>query len=267
MTDLVSAEFVRTRPQLVATELEKFTRDDVAGFLRELDDDLAVSLMARLSSRLLTLVLEDVSPERLARLLIHAAPRDAYAVVAHISADQYQSVIAAADPEDESAVRDLFGIPARTVAMQTTRQFVRVFCDQTCGSVLRELAATDLEDQTPIFAVTADLVYRGVVPVLEILHEVNHDRNVEDFLLEVPPLKAKASVNSVLSLQDWDLHPVLPVVNDEYLLQGAVAIRDLRRVESFAKGGHQEHTGYTLFELYLNMCADFLDMLVGNRRT
>ena len=267
MSDLITREFARSRPHRVARELEKFTVDDIAGFLDTLDHAEGIAVLAHLSSRMLGLVLAGLDDDKVAGLLAAGSPRDAQAVIAHIPGDQYEAIIAAAPLIDQAIVQSLFGLPARTIAMQTTRRFIRVFPEDTCGEVLRELVENELEDQTPVIVTDQTSRYLGVVPLLDIMPRVNADRNVEDFIRDLAPLNADASVSAVLSLQEWDEYPVLPVVDDDRMFIGTVAIRDLRRYRESDLQQAEPTLGFALVDGYVNLCANLVELMFAGRRS
>lgn len=264
MSNPFISEYTRSRPTSVARELEKFAVEDIAEFVEGLDPNLAGQVMAALSSRILLSLIRDLDPACMARILASSAPRDSHVILSHIPGKDYQTFLDAADDTSKVTLSALLGLGLQLIGLKTTDRLVRVFTDETCGSVLRELAASDEQESLPLVAVNREGVYVGVVPILEVVRSANSRRRVGDFAAEVQPIRADTSISSAVDLREWDEYSTLPVVNEHGRLEGVVALRDLK--DGVAPSATETaHPFLSVLDAILGAHANVIDLCFSER--
>lgn len=264
MSNPFISEYTRSRPASVARELEKFAVEDIAEFVEGLDPNLAGQVMASLSSRILLSLIRDLDPACMARILVSSTPRDAHVILSHVPGRDYQKFLDAADDTVRANLSALLGIGLQLIGLKTTDRLVRVFTDESCGSVLRELAASDEQESLPLVAVNRQGLYIGVVPILEIVRSANGRRRVGDLAVEVQPIRADASISSAIELREWDEYSTLPVVNEGGRLEGVVALRDLK--DGFTPTAPETtHPFLSVLDAIVGAHANVIDLFFGER--
>lgn len=267
MSNLLAVEFIAERPALAARQIERFSAAEISEFLQDLSPEPAGSLMGKLSSHLMTELGRILPAETLAAILSVSSTIAVSAIVAHLNPERYSAIVAAGTESQKGALSRLFRIQSVSLSGYAMPLFIQVAPDQTCAQCKTELETMESTTDMPVIAVNSDGRYLGIVPTLAILATKNADRPISVFIDEVAPLPGHAKPDTVLSLEQWNRHPILPVVDNRRILVGAVALNDLLKIARRApvSAAPTSHSLFNVVDLYFTLCADTLDLLLGSR--
>jgi Mg/Co/Ni transporter MgtE len=185
--------------------------------------------------------------------------------VAHLHESQYVSILEATPEAERSVLTTLLYSPVQTMASLAQPHFIRVNATTTCASLKRELEARDDESTPPIYVVGSDSRLLGTVSPLTVIASRNAGLILQDVMSIVEPIAGQVPVAAAVDAIQWRDHPVLPVVDVDFHLLGAVTREQL---ENANDGKVHEH--YGLEEVlqiaamgYIDVCAQLLDITIG----
>ncbi len=266
MDEKLLERFARIRPATVAAELEKFSMTEVLAFMDEVPMKVAGNVVAQMNSNVMVRLLDRLSGAQIAHLICNSDPQSASAIVAHLPANRYRNLLEEATPEQQDMLADLMSFPANTVGLHVVPDFLRVSGDTTCAEFRKSVGASEIFKDLPIFLVSEDSRYLGMVPVFAMLLDKNQDRLMADFAEHEPAIHADAGIRSVLGLRAWYRNLVLPVVDHNGILLGAITFEALKGLTEVDNRRREVLSPATVVvDGYLEMCADLTDALFDQR--
>ena len=265
--DALLLRYAATRPDEVAALMAGQPPSEVAEIVGSLPAAVASAVAARLSSHTLRQCLAALDPGAIGELLLASNGADRLAILSHLADGADEAVLHAADPDRRPALARLFRMPPRTLSALAQPDFIRVDAADTCGALKAELASRETDPNLPIFAVDAEARYLGLVPPLAVLAEKNADRQMSEVLEAVDPLRGSTPIPAALAAQQWSRSSVLPVVDGNGHVLGALTR------EQLDNSAHSRDAAGSLGDLfgmavtgYFGICAELLELAIGTKR-
>jgi Mg/Co/Ni transporter MgtE len=257
--DALMIGHARAFPAEVAGLLSKGDWQEAIGFCRALPDAVAAPVIAASSGRLARDVLADMDEARIAALLGAAEFEDAVGLLTRMPPEWRSAVIAqVASPRRRQMLAQRFAFPEGTLGAIASRSFISVPYDASLRDVADELHAlsNDRDDEPPIYILTDGGRLHGALDLYRALETEDLSLAVEACMVKVEPLPAEMPLGAALASPRWNHDTILPVVDRDHCLLGAVT---LQRVREATEPG-QDAKG---FDAVLDLSQRFLEVLAG----
>ena len=265
--DPLMLRFAAGRPREVAALLAAEPAEDSGGFLESLPPETAAEVLSQMSSQKLAEVLAVLDPAGLGRILLAARRMDQLTLLSHIPSRAYGRIAKAGGQDSGARLRRLFDAPVRNLASIAQPDFISVEVNMTCSELKQELEARKSDTDLPLFAVDTKAVFKGIISPLAVLPERNAGVTAAEVLEPVAPLSGNVRIHAALAAAQWRRHAVLPVVDTGGRILGAVSREQLESTHD-TDDGHSglENLIESATESYLAICAELLELAIGERR-
>lgn len=233
-TERTVAEMQDMKPADVARELHDMAPTRRAEVAQALDDDRLADAMEELPADEQVALISTLDPERAADVLEEMDPDDAADLIKDLPDPLARQLLSRMQPEEAADVRTLMSYAEFTAGAMMTPEPVIVAPDATVADAL---ALVRREDITPAVASMAFVCrlpldtpsgrYLGAVHTQRLLREPPSTMVSEILDTDLEALPATSPVGEVSRYFATYNLVVVPVVNPEHQLVGAVAVDDL----------------------------------------
>lgn len=263
--DPLVLHFAETHPHDVAGLLDAIALQERIAFIRQLPLATGAIVVARLSSRSMSEVLPDLPDETLASIVLDAERADRTIILAHVPGKRYTRLIEAIPDAQRAALRRVLDMPSTRLSAIVSTDFIRVSADSTCGALKQELEAQQAPSRGPIFVVDRESRYVGILPPLAVLPLQNAEMPVARHMQNVSPLFENMQIDSAADAPQWASQRVLPVVDSNRYLTGAITLEAINQHRRKAGADYfgLEHVIETAATSYIDLCADLLEVVTG----
>lgn len=265
--DPLLLQFATTRPDQVAELVSDYSPDEISGFLAELPGDVAALVCARMPSRALSELLDDLDPAIIRDLLVHGEHTDVLTLVSHLHQDLYPRILETAEGDDLRRLSRLLDSRSQTLAALASTNFLRVQSDTPCEEVANDLITTSESAELPIFVVDDTGAFIGIVTTQAVISKSHQKKPVSNYMKPVEPLPGNLNATTALAASQWLTAPSLPVVDSDRRIIGAITREELTRVARESAEGNDPGLEDLFSELstrYLDLCANVVSMVFKN---
>lgn len=223
----LSVAFVEGHPAEAARVLEELPPADGAEFLAALAPRLAVAVMRHLRPAFCGKVFERLDDDQVGRLLQSMGPQEVSQLLQRVPAERQTYLLGRLPVATAVAVRMLIGYPKGTCGASMDPSPVVLAPDVTVAEALEQLRRFEGEPGDCLFVCDSQRRLVGIIGVAELVRGA--PRSAVTSIMRMPQhtVTALASVASVAQHQGWETFHVLPVVERENRLVGAVHRRAL----------------------------------------
>ncbi|MBD3649259.1 MAG: magnesium transporter [Pseudomonadales bacterium] len=255
--DPLVLQFASGKPAEVAELLSTSETEETLELIRELPEDVAARVLARMSSRSMSRLLEKMQPERLGKILIAADHSDVLTLISHMHERAYDPVLNAVDSKNRATLRRLFDQPQQILAALASPNFIRVTSDTLCETVANDLMASPSNVEVPIFVVDNQGKFAGAINTQTVIARKNLNTPVSKLMKRFEPLPSDMKAAAAIHAAQWVSANALPVVNAEHQIIGAVTLEELNRVA----GPDEIISGFDT--IFSELALSYLDLLAN----
>lgn len=257
--DALLVEHARAHPAEVAALLRKQDPQEGVDFCLALPDGVAAPVIAVLTGSLLRRVLREVDSARMASLLAAATFEQAVSLLNRVPSEQRGALIAAVtSPRRRQMLSQRFAFAEQTLGAVASRELISVPLGASLRDVAAELHAQGVErgDEPPIYILGDGGRLLGALDLYRALESEDLDLPVEQCMLAVEVMPADMPLDAALRSPRWNDDTVLPVVDYNHLLLGAVTLQRVREAT-------RHESADDSFAAVLDLSQRFLDVLSG----
>ena len=223
----LSIAFAESHPAAAARVLEALAPADTAGFTAALPHALAGPILRHLGPPYCARVFGLLDDAEVAGLVQAMGPQAAARVMQQLAPGRQQQVLAHVPVATSIAIRLLAGYPKGTCGA-VMDPWPPVFAlHATIAEALEEIRAFQGELGDCLFVANGERRLRGVVPIAHLVQAGAREPLSSVMLAPAHTAAALASVGTVAGHPGWELFHVLPVVEREDRLVGALHRRAL----------------------------------------
>lgn len=267
--DSLLIHFAKNHPSDIAAKMVGQPVTGVVEVLESLPVDVACKVTSRLASRLLVAVLKNISGDVLANMLLVGQSTDVVAIASHMNDETQQRVLSVSAEPNQERLKRMFYSSLKTLSGITSPDFFRVELDDICNDVHAQLIESGVSEEQPVFVVNKFGVYQGIAMPMLLLQKKNASSPVASVLEKVDPLSGVSPIAVAINAPQWAKFRVLPVVDSELNLLGALTFERLIR----ARNGLTE-SGVGLDVLvgevataYIGVCANLMEFTFGEKKS
>lgn len=272
--------------QRLARGLVEAYPDEAAAVLETLPPEEAAALLALYRPRIAAAVLQWMTPgagvrvlgileaERAAAMLGEMPPDFAASFLRrlpeHLDAGGRARILEHMRPEQAQALSALLRFRDGTAGALMDPYVMTIPADITAGEAVRRVRDDPEHVHYHLYVIRRDRCLVGVLNVRELLLADPSERITDIMQTDVHRLPAYADVWAILDHPGWRLVHVLPVVDENGVILGAVRYRALRRLEAEAQGGGEptgRETARALGGLFWTAVAGLAEALAGAAAT
>jgi magnesium transporter len=218
----LSIAFAESHPADAARVLEALAPGDTAEFLAALPPLLAASILRHLGPPYCARVFGLLEDARVATLLQAMGPQAAARVLQQFPPARQQQILGHIPVATSIAIRLLVGYPRGTCGAAMDPWPPVLAPDAIVADALQEIRAFQGELGDCLFIANGERRLRGVVPIGQLVRAGAREPLSAVMLGPAHVVSALASVGTVAGHPGWDLFHVLPVVEREDRLVGAL---------------------------------------------
>lgn len=232
---------LKHHPKVAAGIFEQTRVEQVASFLKELDDNEAAnafvyvipSYTARLCKAL---------PNSMATQLLSTLKESQVAIIMRYMDKAHRNLILSELPKKRATIiKRLLKYPQTTIGAWITPKIATTTPESTLAETLNHLADdNDVASNNCVFVINRNHQYQGRLYYLDIVKNKPTDLVSQHTKLEQTALVANTSINMAYKNELWYQHEVLPVLDQSKKLIGVIEHRNLRKAMVHIK--HQSST-------------------------
>ena len=223
----LSIAFAESHPEDAARVLETLAPGDTAGFVAALPPPLAAPILRHVGPPYCARVFGLFEDAQVACLVHAMGPQAAARVVQQLAPSRQQQVLGHIPVATSIAIRLLVGYPRGTCGAAMD-PWPPVFApDRTVAEALEEIRTFQGEPGDCLFVANGERRLRGVVPIGHLVRAGAREPLSSAMLAPAHVISALASAGTVAGHPGWDLFHILPVVEREDRLVGALTRRAL----------------------------------------
>lgn len=218
----LSLAFVEGHPGEAARVLEGLSPADSAEFLAAVAPRLAVSVMRQLRPAFCGKVFERLDDDQIGRLLQPMGPQEVSQLLQRVPAERQSHLLAHLPVATAVAVRMLIGYPKGTCGASMDPSPVVLAPDATVADALEQLRRFEGELGDCLFVCDSQRRLLGVIGMAELVRAAPRAAIASVMRPPEYTIAALASIASTAHNPGWETFHVLPVVERENRLVGAV---------------------------------------------
>lgn len=257
--DALMLGYARSQPAEVAALLRKQGAQQAVDFCLALPDEVAASVIAALTGSLARSVLREVDGARMAGLLGSATFEEAVGLLTRVAPDQRGAMIAdVQSPRRRQMLGQRFAFAEGTLGAIASRELISVPLGASLRDVAAEVHAQGIEPgkEPPIYILGDGGRLLGELNLYRALESEDLEQPVDQCMLAVEALPADMPLDAALVSPRWNHDTVLPVVDHNHCLLGAVTLQRVREAS-------RPESGHDGFDAVLDLSQRFLDVLSG----
>ena len=225
----LSVAFVEGHPAEAARVLEGLAVADSAEFLAELAPRWAVPVLRHLRPALCTKLFEHLSDEQAGRFLQVMGAQEVAQLIQLVSAERQTRLLARLPVAVAVAVRMLIGYPKGTCGAIMDPSPLVLSLESTVTEGLEQVRQFDGDPGDCVFVCDSQRRLSGVVGLAQLVRAAPRTAVAGVMWAPEHTVPALASVASIARHEGWESFRVLPVVERENRLVGAVDRQILRK--------------------------------------
>jgi Mg/Co/Ni transporter MgtE len=225
----LSVAFVEGHPTEAARVLEGFNIGDSAEFLAALAPRLAVPVLRQLRPAFCARLFEQLNDGQIGGLLHAMGPQEVAQLLQRVSVERQTQLLARLPVATAVAVRMLIGYPKGTCGAVMDPAPLVLSPDATVGEGLEQLRQFEGDPGDCVFVCDAQRRLLGVVGIAGLVRAALRGSLKSIMEPSEYTVTALASIASTAGYEGWERCHILPVVERENRLVGALHRRVLRR--------------------------------------
>ena len=225
----LSVSFVEGHPAEAARVLEGLAVPDSAEFLAELAPRSAVPVLRHLRAALCTKLFEHLSDEQVSRFLQIMGAQEVAQLIQLVSAERQTRLLARLPVAVAVAVRTLIGYPKGTCGSIMDPSPLVLSQESTVTEGLEQVRGFEGDPGDCVFVGDSQRRLLGVVGLAELVRAAPRATVASVMQAAEHTVPALTSVASIARHEGWESFRVLPVVERESRLVGALHRQNLRR--------------------------------------
>jgi magnesium transporter len=259
----LSTAFIESHPVDAARVLEALPAADTAGFVAQLDPRLAAPVVRQMGPAYAARVLSLLEEGCTVAVIQLIGPQPAAQIVQNLANDRQLKLLARLPVGTSIAIRLLVGYPRGTCGAYMDPAVATLAPDMNSGDALEQLRKQDGELNDCAFVCNGHRRLCGVLPLAVLLRAPS--REPVSVMMQPPAhtLAALASVNVAVSHPGWDEFHVLPVIERENRLVGALHRRVLGTALAVPAARGQPSAASGVFAAYWHTVSALTELAVG----
>jgi magnesium transporter len=239
--ETLSFAFLEAHPADAARVLERIAPQNVAALLSDAPVRLAAPVLRAMLPPFVARCLEPLGDELVSALLRAMGPQAGVAVLHYLPEVRRAALLTQLPTAMAMAFRLLLGYPQDTVGAWMDPRVVVLAADTSADAALTRLREAQGEIDAVVFVIGPGQRLLGLVDLAELLR-AQSDLPLSKLMRDAPfTLPARASIHGVEEHEGWDDFQILPVVERDQRLVGALdrgvvarALHRSRRVQATA---------------------------------
>ncbi len=228
----LSVAFVEGHPTEAARVLEGLSPADGAEFLAAVAPPLALPVLRHLGPAFCSKVFGQLDDDQIGRLLQPMGPQEVSRLLQHVPLERQTQLLMRLPVATAVAVRMLIGYPKGTCGASMDPSPLVLSPDATIAEGLEQLRQFEGEPGDCVFICESQRRLVGVLGVAELVRAAPRAAVASVMRAPEHTISALASVGSTAGHQGWETSHVLPVVERESRLVGAMHRRMLMKQHS-----------------------------------
>jgi magnesium transporter len=216
------------RPEDIADWLDLLSADERQRILTALDNSAAGTVLTDTTTAIRTELVEEIEPERLARIAETMPPDEAADLIGELKVPESEEVLHHIATEDEEVLRKLLEYPEDTAGGIMNPMVVALSNDTTVDETIRQLRTVDRDTITAaVYVVDNESTLLGLVRLRELVtaeSDVTLGTIMETDIISV---RVDTDQEDVADLVDKYDFVAIPVLDEQGRLKGAVTVDDV----------------------------------------
>ena len=216
------------RPEDIAEWLDFLSTEDRQKILEALDHEAAGTVLTDTTSSIRSELVDDIEPERLARIAETLPADDAADLIGELEEDESEEVLHHIAEEDEEVLRDLLRYPEDTAGGIMNPEIVALPPETTVDETIAHFRSADKDTvAASVYVVDDEKRLIGFVRLRNLVTADADSTLGEIMSTDVISVPVDADQEDVADLVDKYDFMAIPVVDEEYRLVGAVTVDDV----------------------------------------
>lgn len=267
--DPLNLDFATKYPDSFARTLGRGDAGESSIILEKLPPPIKAAIIARLPAARIEQLLAS-GRHNPAEWLVAAPFDDALTLLSRIPQERRLAVVNSLDNrERRQRLLRYQQYPSHCAGSLTSDIHMRFSADAMAADVLTELRNLQGEDPGPLVVIDTNGCYTGVVDRWRLLMADPPVGRVQDYTIDVNPIRPETPIVSAAKNEDWHTRNWLPIVDHRNRVLGGVARATLFRAAAQQAGQKRD-----VSELFVDLAADLvhvlgslLERLLGQRKT
>jgi magnesium transporter len=259
----LSKAFVEAHPADAARVLEALPAAETAGFVAQLDARLGAPVVRQMGPAYAARVVALLEEGCAGSLIQIMGPQPAAQIVQNLTNDRQMKLLARLPVGTSIAIRLLVGYPRGTCGAYMDPAVATLAPDMNAGDALQQIRTQDGDVHDCAFVRNGQRRLCGVLRLAALVRAPS--RELVSVLMEPPvhTLAALASVNVAASHPGWDQFLVMPVVERENRLVGALHRRVLAAALALPGARREPSAASGVFAAYWHTVSALTELAVG----
>ncbi len=203
-------------PHRIPAVFKLLDKDTAAEVFAELDIDTQEHIIAAMTDREISLIVEELSMD------------DATDMLKELPANMVRRIMKNATPETRTDINRFLAYPEGSAGSVMTSEFIDLRLDMTCAEAIAHIRATGVEKETVYIAYVTDArrLLLGTVPLKSLLFASAEDRIgdiMDEDIICASTMDDQETVANTVAKYDM---LAIPIVDREYRLVGIVTVDD-----------------------------------------
>jgi magnesium transporter len=225
-------QFILNHPDDAAGIIEKMTGDEILHLLEILPDNLIGKILTFLNMSTAVQCLKAMKIEKVAKIIDTLTLNLAPALMRRLPKGSQDSILSSLPKDKSVLIKRTLSYSEDTVGAIMDPSVFTIYTDNTVADVLNILKKQQDDDIHYLYIVSRDYQLTGVLSITELL-QLSSDQYVSTVMTtDVIKLQAEVNIKLIFNHSGWNDHHVLPVVDQNNILQGVLRFKTLRLLES-----------------------------------
>ncbi len=231
MDSLLLEQFILNHPDDAAGIIENMTGDEILHLLERLPENLGAKILTFLNMSTAVQCLKAMKIEDVAKIIDKLTSNLAPALMRRLPIGSQDSILSSLPKDKSVLIKRTLNYSEDTVGAIMDPFVFAIYTDNTTADVLNILRKQQDDDIHYLYAVSRDFQLAGVLSINK-LFQLNADQYVSTVMTtDVIKLQAEVNIKLILNHSGWNDHYVLPVVDQNNILQGVLRFKTLHRLE------------------------------------
>ncbi len=216
-------------PADIADIVEELGVTQGADLIERLDAETAAETLTEVEPEMQSDIVEEIEPEDAADIIEEMEPDDAADLISDLPKETAQDIMEEMEPEEKDDVEELLRYPETSAGGIMNNEYLSALPESTAGEVLAMIRQEQPEPEMAYNIVVAgsDQKLLGILSLRDLV-VAEPGMIVKDIMRsDLPSVKVGSPLKKVADhFNKYDL-VALPVVNDEFQVQGLITVDDL----------------------------------------
>ena len=259
----LSTAFAESHPLDAARVLEALPVEDTAAFIEALASRVAAPILRQVAPPYGARVAGLLDESHAAEVIQHMGPQPAAQLVQHMTSERQLKVLARLPVGTSIAIRLLVGYPRGTCGAYMDPWPLALAPDMTVADAMEQIRKSDAEPGDVLFVSNGQRRLCGILSLGALLRAPPREPLSAIMQPALHTVSALASVTVVAGHPGWDEAHVLPVLERENRLVGALHRRTLSAALAAPVARTQPSAASGIFAAYWQTVSAFTEIAVG----